>query len=674
MKRCLLISFIFLFICSGKILAQCSALGQNPSTAFPVCGTTTFHQSTVPICSGQSLAVPGCTSSTATNYANKNPYWYKFTCYVSGSFAFTITPNTASDDYDWQLYDITNRNPNDVFNSASFIVTGNWSGSSGNTGAGPGGVNYIQCASDPAANAPTFAAMPNIVQGHEYLLLISHFTDSQSGYALSFGGGTGSITDPKLPKMESASAPCDGSQIVVRVNKKMNCNSISSGEFLITPSTSNVTSVTGNRCDAGFDFDEFTLNLDTPLPPGNYQVKIKTGEDGNTLLDYCENSIPVDDSIQLIIAPVVPTPMDSLTKPGCSPQTLELVFKKKIRCNSIAANGSDFVINGTYPVTITSAGGVDCVDGLSYKVNVQLSSPLQTAGNFQIRLVQGSDGNTILDECNQQTPPNVYSLPFVIKDTVNANFGTTIFYGCKYDTVQFSHNGLNTVNSWLWNFDNLSSSSLQNPQIIYNTFGNHEVQLMVSNGVCSDTLTKNILLNNTLKAKFDATLLVCPKEQAFFKDLSIANQVVSWSWDFANGNTSNLQNPPPQTYIDRSENYYAPVRLIVEDLIGCKDTAVINLNILNNCYIAVPSAFTPNGDGLNDYLYPVNAYKTTNLRFSIYNRLGQRIFFTQDWNNRWDGKVRGQGADPGTYVWILDYYDLLRNKHVFQKGTTVLIR
>ena len=39
--------------------------------------------------------------------------------------------------------------------------------------------------------------MPDIIEGHQYLLLISHFSgDNQSGYALSFSGGTGSITDP----------------------------------------------------------------------------------------------------------------------------------------------------------------------------------------------------------------------------------------------------------------------------------------------------------------------------------------------------------------------------------------------------------------------------------------------------------------------------------------------
>ncbi len=675
MIRWLLISFIFILVCNSTVTSQCTTLGQNPATAFPVCGTTSFQQSTVPICSSNNLFVPGC-SGDGADYENKNPFWYKFTCYESGTLGFLITPNDGNNDYDWQLYDITGRNPNDVYSNSSLVVTGNWSGSYGTTGAASGGVNFIQCASSPQANAPTFAAMPNIVLGHQYLLLISHFTDTQSGYSLSFGGGTGSITDPKLPKMDSAFAVCDGSEALIHLNKKMKCSSISSGEFTVNPPVATVTAVTGVDCDAGFDMEQVKIVFSTPLPPGTYQVKIKNGADANTLLDYCDRMIPEGDSVELVIRQLQPTPMDSLTIPGCSPQTLELVFKKQIRCNSIAANGSDFVISGTYPVTVTGALG-DCVDGLTSKIIVQLSAPLQTAGNFIISLQAGSDGGTIVDECGQVTPPG-FPLPFVIKDTVFAGFTTVIRLACNYDTVQYGHNGQNTVNSWLWNFDNLYSSTLQNPLIIYNTFGTHQTQLIVSNGVCSDTLKNAVFLRNTLKAKFDATLLVCPNDPASFKDLSQdaspGNDIVSWSWNFSNGITSNLQNPPQQFYNYGTVNYYAPVRLIIQDFLGCRDTTIINLNILNNCYIAVPSAFTPNADGLNDYLYPLNAYKAVGLKFSIYNRLGQRIFYTEDWTRQWDGRFRGQGADPGTYVWMLDYFNLQTNKHVFQKGYTVLIR
>ena len=88
----------------------------------------------------------------------------------------------------------------------------------------------------------------------------------------------------------------------------------------------------------------------------------------------------------------------------------------------------------------------------------------------------------------------------------------------------------------------------------------------------------------------------------------------------------------------------------------------------------MPSAFTPNGDGLNDYLYPLNGYKAKNLEFKVFNRWGQMVFETTDWTIKWDGTVNGQKQNPGTYVWELQYTDGNTGKKVAQKGTVVLIR
>ncbi len=109
------------------------------------------------------------------------------------------------------------------------------------------------------------------------------------------------------------------------------------------------------------------------------------------------------------------------------------------------------------------------------------------------------------------------------------------------------------------------------------------------------------------------------------------------------------------------------------DTAGCTDTAYHFLQVAANCYIAVPSAFTPNGDGLNDYLYPLNAYKATDLLFSVYNRYGQPLFITRDWTRKWDGTVGGKEQGAGVYVWVLDYTDASRKK-ISLRGTTVLIR
>src|SRR5215211_2849935 len=123
MKRVLITAFCFF---TGYVLKaqSCTTPGQTPSTAFPVCGIRTFNQTNVPICSSHSLFVPGCTGTGTAAYQDKNPFWYKFTCYQAGTLSFLISPNNSGDDYDWQLYDITGRNPDDVFTDPSLVITG----------------------------------------------------------------------------------------------------------------------------------------------------------------------------------------------------------------------------------------------------------------------------------------------------------------------------------------------------------------------------------------------------------------------------------------------------------------------------------------------------------------------------------------------------------------------
>ena len=165
----------------------------------------------------------------------------------------------------------------------------------------------------------------------------------------------------------------------------------------------------------------------------------------------------------------------------------------------------------------------------------------------------------------------------------------------------------------------------------------------------------------------------CPNDLAYFKDSSEGN-IINWYWQFGNGFTSNLQTPLPQVYTGSSNDRFVPVQLVVESDKSCFDTTIKYLKIVNNCYVAVPTAFTPNKDGRNDYLYPLNAYRTSDLEFRIFNKFGQQLFATKDWTRKWDGSFNGTLQPPGVYVWFLQYTDTQTGKKIFSKGTTVLLR
>ncbi len=533
--------------------------GQLPTNAFPVCGIDTFRQLIVPYGYGGKIDIPGCGLLDVLN-----PYYYSFTCYSAGTLALLVNPVSDEQDYNWELFDITGHNPNDIFTDNSLAVIGNWSGSYGRTGARLNGIPSTQCISSPVDSDSTFSEMPALIQGHQYLLLVSGYSKSQSGYQLAFAGRTAIITDPKFPHLQSAYLGCDKKIINVVVNKQIRCMSLAAdgSDFRINSGTVSITGALGINCNSQFDLDTLQLTLSAEIAPGNYLLSTRIGSDGNTLMDNCGKLVPTDENI---------------------------------------------------------------------------------------------------------------SFSALMTDTVSADFSYQIGYGCRQDTLFIKYPLVNGVNHWQWWIDTLIDSSEFEPTITKSVFEPFQVTHTVSNGFCYDTVTKIISLDNALKAEFQSPSEVCPQDMVAFSDLSMGN-IVSWQWNFGDGTSSNQQKPPAHLFPDsRSEKKYI-VSLIVGNNLGCYDTVNTSLTKLQSCYITVPNAFTPDGDGKNDYLYPLNGFLATSLLFRVFNRFGQIVFETRDWTRKWDGSINGIPQAFGTYIWMLNYTDGLSGKKFSLRGTSILIR
>lgn len=674
-KLKILTTIACLFLLAGEVFSQaCTTLGQTPSTAFPVCGTTVFQQNTVPICATTDIFVPGCSNQPGSAaYQNKNPFFYKFTCFTSGTLGFLIAPLAANEDYDWQLWDITGRNPNDIFTNNSLVVTGNWAGSYGNTGASASGVNFIQCASAGGGTAPTFAAMPNLIAGHEYILMVSHFTDGQSGYNLSFGGGSAVITDPKIPAMVKVDPDCNGQVLTLTLNKKIRCNSLSANgsEFMVMPGGIAATIASTTTCTTGFDFDELTITLASALTSGTHQLVINNGSDGNTLFDICGNNIPVGQSISFDYFIPQPIFADSLGKAPCTPDSVIVYYPKKIKCSSITATGSDFAISGPAPVTVIGATG-NCINDETKYIVLKLSAPIYTKGTYNVTIQPGIDGSPVFDVCGQPILPQ--TLSFVTADTVNAGFNYSILYGCQRDTVTFAHNGAHDVNYWNWVFNNATPVLTQMHTIIFPAQSSNNIQLIVSNGVCSDTTMDSLILNNKVMADFTMPSIICPEDQLEVINTS-TGIIDTWRWKFDVVANSDVKDPLPVLFPTLGKEAYYTVKLVATNTtLGCSDSTRKTLTVLDFCLIDVPTAFTPNNDGLNDYFQPHNALKADNYEFKIYNRWGQLLFQSNNWRDKWDGKIKGVLQPTAVYVWMLKYTHRDTKQPVFKKGTVTLIR
>jgi gliding motility-associated-like protein len=668
MRTQLFIFLAILFISGVGYSQPCTTIGQTPSTAFRVCGTTTFFEHTPPRCQNNNLFVPGCPESVSTE-PDRNPFWYQFTCFTSGTLGFLIFPHDKEQDFDWQLFDITGHNPDDVYTDTSLTVAGNWAGSYGETGASGFGAPYIVCPS----SFEIFSEMPNLVKDHEYLLLVSHFTDGENGYTLSFDGGTAAITGTSQPHLQTAKAGCDSKKITLKLDRKVKCSSLTAtgSEFSLSPAGATIVSATANNCSNAFYFDEVTLTLANTLTNGNYQLIINNGDDGNTLLDDCDRSVPLGEKVAFLYRISEPIFADSIGSPGCSPTAIKIYFPKRIDCSTVAADGSDFIVSGPSPVIVVSAAG-DCASGLSGVVTVLFSAPIYTKGNYTLTLKAGTDGTTINDECDLEMPKQ--TLMFRTEDTVSAAFSYNNQPGCRFNTLTFSHDGAHDVNAWNWIFNNSTTATIQTHTITFPASSTNDAQLIVTNGTCSDTVNNKVTMNNQVKADFEMPAVICPEDPIIVANTS-TGLIDTWQWNFGNIGSSGLKDPAPQYFPQNNVQSDYTIKLRVSNnTLSCSDSISKTLRVLNNCFIAVPSAFTPNNDGLNDFLYPTNAQKATDLEFKVFNRWGQLVFFTRNWQKKWDGKVNGKQQQPGIFVWYLKYTYSVTGQKIFQKGTTMLIR
>lgn len=115
-------------------------------------------------------------------------------------------------------------------------------------------------------------------------------------------------------------------------------------------------------------------------------------------------------------------------------------------------------------------------------------------------------------------------------------------------------------------------------------------------------------------------------------------------------------------------------KLIVRDAIGCPDSATVKVTVFKTkASVFVPTAFTPNNDGLNDLIAPIAVGMQRINYFSIFNRWGQLVFTTTVNGRGWDGRIGGTLQTTGVFVWMVSAVDYT-GKPYFQKGTVTLIR
>lgn len=158
----------------------------------------------------------------------------------------------------------------------------------------------------------------------------------------------------------------------------------------------------------------------------------------------------------------------------------------------------------------------------------------------------------------------------------NYNFTTPCLGGTSAFTDQST--AIGGIASWFWDFDDTQTSTSVNPTHVYAASGTYNVSLIVtSTNGCVDTVTQAVDVHYLPNAGFFSPNPCLNGGTDFTDTSSVVNStIVSWYWNFGDGDTSTTQNP---NHLYPAAGSY-PVTLIVQSAFGCYDTLVQNTNVL----------------------------------------------------------------------------------------------
>lgn len=295
---------------------------------------------------------------------------------------------------------------------------------------------------------------------------------------------------------------------------------------------------------------------------------------------------------------------------------------------------------------------------------------LDTSAEFEPTFVYPDSGTYVVSLIVNKgtTCPDSISRFVKVYPTLSANIGfkTPV---CPNDTVQFTDLTSSTyqVNSWVWKFDDASPyATVKNPAHVYRNGGLYNVALVAQNAKgCFDTAYGKITVDPFYPDAGDDTVIV-RGEKIYF------NATGGFLYQWTPGsylNNPNIANPVG-TYTDTGTFQYS---VFVTSMSGCKGYDTLTVKVIDGAYLVVPNAFTPNGDGLNDYLRPIGVGFQHINSFRIFNRWGQQVFYTHTFEDGWDGNFNGRQADIGVYYWSLSIRDRFGNDQEL-KGDVTLLR
>jgi gliding motility-associated-like protein len=351
---------------------------------------------------------------------------------------------------------------------------------------------------------------------------------------------------------------------------------------------------------------------------GNFNAQLQVTTDSGC------TSIPVTKTIK-----INPLPLVDFTLPVvCMPAgTAAFIDKSSI------ADGSQAQFNYNWNFGITGAS--------STVKNPVYNYP--AVGTYPVKLVVTSkdgckDSTTkILTDVNPQPLSNFDVNPIAVC------LGAAITFSDRSNPL--SH----TITGWFWNFGDGQTASAQQATHTYKQAGSFDAKLFytTSKGCNSDTMSKPVTVHPYPVVNAGPDLVVLEGGQTTINATATGSSSFVYAWT----PVTYLSNPlilKPITKPSTDISYL----LTVTGTGGCVSSDDVFVKVL--LAPEIPTAFSPNGDGINDVwnIKYISSYPGAVIQ--VFDRYGKQVFISTGYSTPWDGKINGKNVPLGVYYYVID--------------------
>ena len=670
------------------MIADLNLQAQNSDCedAVSVCNQV-YTETNSPAGTGQVFEMAPGTCQTGGEF---NSAWYVFSPQNDGVLNFVLQPNSTFDDYDWSLFDITDNGCEGINSGLSPEVScnsyGETGGVQGETGISSANGGFGSSNGPGNLNGPPFNSDLNVNAGSVYALVIMNFSSTLDGYTLDFSGNTANIFDATPPAVQEIVVDCDNQTIHLTFNESVHLAIVNPNSFPITaPDGSTITPATIDNGGSEWG-SEVTLNFGAALEPGDYTTSFSAA---NPVADICGNNW--DENATITVNPLAE--FELTTNDACNGTDGSIALE--------ITNSSDGVFTVEFEGNLTNAvAWADLTPG-SYDISVinEQGCPVDatvTVGNVQLTVNAGADvqlcdlqttlnasynGGTFtwiqdpavtfaslsnplsqveiaepstrvlqcmvtLDDCSVTDDVSV-SFAYPPSMTVNQT-DITCYDDCdaKLEIINGSAGSITAI---------MNNQTLIGPEILFEDIcaGSYEVRIIHSPG-CESAFTAQFHNPAEVVAGFNASAWQVPIADPHVILTSTSENADSLIWQVLGQDSLYGYGEQYDLTLPQAIGFYT-VELMATDSNGCSTRVNADIEVRDAFHFYVPNSFTPNEDDINDIFSVKCNYPPDRFDLRIFNRFGDLIFQSLDYEEVWVGDVHGGEyfAPNGVYTWQL---------------------